>query len=80
MYPKTFCGWYNKIVHGYVYNKKTASLLDCTFNPSPRLLSMLDRSCPVRKIMKNGKAKLSDVKVLLKQSKEKARTSEWGED
>ena len=72
MYPKTLCGWTNKIVYGYVYNEKTASLLDCALGPSPRLLSMLDRAYPTRKIRKNGKAKLSDVRALLKQYPKKA--------
>lgn len=42
MYPKTFYGWYNKLVRGYPYNEKTAYILDRTFKPSPRLLSTLE--------------------------------------
>ena len=41
MYPKTFCGWYNRLIRGHPYNEKTATILDNNFKPSPRLLSIL---------------------------------------
>jgi hypothetical protein len=41
MYPKTLYGWYNTLVRGYIYNEKTAHILDHTFKPSPRLLSTM---------------------------------------
>ena len=41
MHPKTFYGWYNKLVRGYPYNEKTAYILDYTFNPSTKFLSVL---------------------------------------
>ena len=41
MNPKTPYGWYNMIIRGYPYNKKTAYLLDHNFKPSQRLLSTL---------------------------------------
>ena len=42
MHPKTFYGWYNKLIRGYTYNEKTAYLLDHSFRPNRRLLSTLD--------------------------------------
>lgn len=42
MYPKTFYGWYNKLIRGHPYNEKTAYILDFTFKPSTRLLSTLE--------------------------------------
>ena len=42
MYPKTLYGWYNKLVRGHPYNEKTAYILDYTFKPSTRLLSILE--------------------------------------
>jgi hypothetical protein len=41
MHPKTFFGWYNRVIRGHPYNEKTAHILDTTFRPSPRLLSTL---------------------------------------
>ena len=41
MYPKTLCGWYNKLVRDYPYNEQTAHILDHSFKISPRLLSTL---------------------------------------
>lgn len=41
MHPKTFYGWYNKLIRGYTYNEKTAHLLDRNFRPNRRLLSTL---------------------------------------
>lgn len=41
MYPKTLCGWYNKLVRGHPYNEKTAQILDNNFRPSSRLISTL---------------------------------------
>lgn len=78
MYPKTVYGWYNKIVRGYSYNERTAIILDNTFNPSPRLLSTMDRRQPIGRIMKNktNKAKLSSVRSLLKQHREEEKISQ----
>lgn len=42
MYPKTIYGWYNNLVRGYPYNKKTAYILDNTFKPNDRLLSTIE--------------------------------------
>jgi hypothetical protein len=42
MHPKTFYGWYNKLIRGYNYNDKTAHLLDHNFRPNRRLLSTLE--------------------------------------
>ena len=42
MYPKTFYGWYNKLIRGHPYNEKTASILDNTIKPNKRYLSSLE--------------------------------------
>ena len=54
MYPKTLCGWYNKLVRDCPYNEKTAHILDHTFKPSSRLLSTLTN--------RNWRTKASDFK------------------
>jgi len=43
MHPKTFYGWYNVLVRGYNYNEETAYLLDHTFRPNHRLLSVVEK-------------------------------------
>ena len=79
MVPKTFYGWYNVIVRGYAYNDKTATILDDTFRPSPRLMSIVDRHQPRRRVRKNknSKATRAAVKSLLKQQRKGVRMSEW---
>ena len=69
MQPKTFYGWYNKVVRRYPYNENTAKLLDRTFNPSPRLLTTIDRSALEKRAFKKRtfKTTLSGVNALLKQ-------------
>ena len=42
MHPKTFYGWYNKLIRGYTYNEKNPHLLDRNFRPNRRLLSTLE--------------------------------------
>ena len=42
MYPKSFYGWYNKLVRGHPYNYKTQFILDHSFKPSKRSLSALE--------------------------------------
>jgi len=66
MYPKTPYGWYNKLVRGYPYNKKTAHLLDYTFKPNPRLLSTLGNSVSKDRLTEGQKRKAAmlDLKSL----------------
>jgi hypothetical protein len=69
MQPKTFYGWFNKVVRRYPYNEKTAKLLDHTFNPSPRLLTTIDRSALEKRTLRKKafKTTMSGVSALLKQ-------------
>ena len=69
MQPTTFRGWYNKVVRRYPYNEKTAKLLDHTFNPSPRLLTTIDRSALEKRTVRKRafKTTMSAVNDLLEQ-------------
>lgn len=42
MRPKTLFGWFNMLVRGYKYNEETAYILDHTFRPNHRLLSIIE--------------------------------------
>ena len=54
MNPKTLYGWFNVVIRGYPYNKKTAYLLDHHLNPNRRLLSTLfDRKDNVKLFDRN---------------------------
>jgi hypothetical protein len=72
MYPKTPYGWYNKIIRRYPYNEKTRYILDHTFNPSPRLLTAIDKSLSENWVVKNKKYKatMANVRSLLSQHKQ----------
>ena len=54
MHPKTFYGWYNKLIRGYTYNEKTAHLLDRSFRPNRRLLSTLENEKDTIKLSKDN--------------------------
>lgn len=54
MHPKTFYGWYNKLIRGYTYNEKTAHLLDHNFRPNRRLLSRLENEKDTIKISEDN--------------------------
>ena len=60
MYPKTICGWYNKLVRGHPYNEKTAYILDNTLKPNKRFLSTLEeRSQRIMPSAETGKKRPS---------------------
>lgn len=60
MHPKTFYGWYNKLIRGYTYNEKTAQFLDHNFKPNRRLLSTLENE--------KYKIQLSEDNVIIRNS------------